>query len=41
MIEVQKEGVSLRKTSIDFASEGVLNPAVISDGDRSTRRLFN
>ena len=24
----------LRKTSLDFESEGVLNPAVISDGDR-------
>jgi predicted GH43/DUF377 family glycosyl hydrolase len=34
MIEVKKEGVLLRKTKLDFESEGVLNPAVISDGDR-------
>ena len=33
MIEVKKEGVLLRKTNLDFESEGVLNPAVISDGD--------
>ena len=32
MIEVKKEGVLLRKTDLDFESEGVLNPAVISDG---------
>src|SRR5580765_3050953 len=32
MIEVKKEGVLLRKTNLDFESEGVLNPAVISDG---------
>ena len=34
MIEVKKEGVLLRKTNLDFENEGVLNPAVISDGDR-------
>jgi predicted GH43/DUF377 family glycosyl hydrolase len=33
MIEVKKEGVLLRKTGLDFENEGVLNPAVISDGD--------
>ena len=33
MIEVKKEGVLLRKTNLDFENEGVLNPAVISDGD--------
>ena len=39
MIEVKKEGVLLRKTNLDFESEGVLNPAVISDGDRYSRFL--
>src|SRR6478672_2666075 len=34
MIAVKKEGVLLRKTNLDFENEGVLNPAVISDGDR-------
>ena len=34
MIEVKKEGVLLRKTNLDFENEGVLNPAVISEGDR-------
>jgi len=34
MIEVKKEGVLLRKTNLDFENEGVLNPGVISDGDR-------
>jgi len=33
MIEVKKEGIVLRKTELAFESEGVLNPAVISDGD--------
>lgn len=33
MIEVKKEGVLLKKTSLDFESEGVLNPAVIANGD--------
>jgi predicted GH43/DUF377 family glycosyl hydrolase len=33
MIEVKKEGVLLKKTNLDFESEGVLNPAVISNGD--------
>jgi len=34
MIEVKKEGVLLRKTNLDFESEGVLNPGVISAGNR-------
>ncbi len=33
MVEVKKEGILLKKTSLHFESEGVLNPAVISDGD--------
>lgn len=33
MIDVKKEGVLLRKTSLDFENEGVLNPAVIMEGD--------
>jgi predicted GH43/DUF377 family glycosyl hydrolase len=33
MIEVKKEGILLKKTGLDFEIEGVLNPAVISDGD--------
>jgi len=33
MIEVKKEGVILRKADIDFENEGVLNPAVIREGD--------
>jgi len=32
MIDVKKEGVLLTKTNHDFENEGVLNPAVISDG---------
>jgi predicted GH43/DUF377 family glycosyl hydrolase len=32
MIEVKKEGVLLEKTELGFENEGVLNPAVISDG---------
>jgi hypothetical protein len=31
MIEVRKEGVLHGKTSLDFESEAVLNPAVIRD----------
>jgi predicted GH43/DUF377 family glycosyl hydrolase len=31
MIEVKKEGVILRKTSLDFENDGVLNPAVIKE----------
>ena len=33
MIEVKKEGVLLKKTGLEFESEGVLNPAVIMEGD--------
>ena len=33
MIEVKKEGILLQKTTLGFENEGVLNPAVISDGD--------
>jgi predicted GH43/DUF377 family glycosyl hydrolase len=33
MIKVTKEGVILRKTSLEFENEGVLNPAVIREGD--------
>lgn len=32
MIEVKKEGVLLKKTTLGFESMGVLNPAVIRDG---------
>ena len=33
MIEVKKEGVLLMKTDLEFENEGVLNPAVLRDGD--------
>jgi len=33
MIEVKKEGRILTKTDLDFENEGVLNPAVIREGD--------
>jgi len=33
MIEVKKEGVLLKKTELEFENEGVLNPAVIREGD--------
>ncbi len=33
MIEVKKEGILLRKTELEFENEGVLNPAVIREGD--------
>lgn len=33
MIEVKKEGVLLTKTDLEFENEGVLNPAVIREGD--------
>jgi len=32
MISVKKEGVLLRTTDLEFENEGVLNPAVITDG---------
>ena len=34
MIQIQKEGVILRKTDLDFESQGVLNPAIIKEGER-------
>lgn len=33
MVEVRKEGVLLKKTTLDFEAEGVLNPAVIANGN--------
>jgi beta-1,2-mannobiose phosphorylase / 1,2-beta-oligomannan phosphorylase len=33
MIEVKKEGVLLKKTDLEFENAGVLNPAVIREGD--------
>lgn len=33
MVEVKKEGILLRKTTLDFENEGVLNPAAIREGD--------
>jgi beta-1,2-mannobiose phosphorylase / 1,2-beta-oligomannan phosphorylase len=33
MIEVKKEGILLQKTSLAFEDEGVLNPAVIREGE--------
>jgi beta-1,2-mannobiose phosphorylase / 1,2-beta-oligomannan phosphorylase len=33
MIEVKKEGILLEKTNLEFENDGVLNPAVIRDGD--------
>ena len=33
MIEVKKEGIILEKTELGFENEGVLNPAVIRQGD--------
>ena len=33
MIEVKKEGIILKKTHLEFENEGVLNPAVIREGD--------
>ncbi|MGB8491638.1 MAG: pesticidal protein Cry7Aa [Bacteroidales bacterium] len=33
MIEVKKEGIILYKTQLEFENEGVLNPAVIREGD--------
>lgn len=34
MILVKKEGIILRKRDLDFESQGVLNPAIIKEGDR-------
>jgi predicted GH43/DUF377 family glycosyl hydrolase len=33
MIEVKKEGILLSLTDLEFENEGVLNPAVIREGD--------
>ncbi|HEY4326188.1 MAG TPA: hypothetical protein VGN20_19530 [Mucilaginibacter sp.] len=33
MIDVKKEGVILRTTNLNFENDGVLNPAVIKEGD--------
>jgi beta-1,2-mannobiose phosphorylase / 1,2-beta-oligomannan phosphorylase len=33
MVQVKKEGILLKKTTLGFESEGVLNPAAIRDGD--------
>jgi predicted GH43/DUF377 family glycosyl hydrolase len=33
MIEVKKEGILLSKTDLEFENEGVLNPAVIREGE--------
>lgn len=33
MVEVTKEGILLKKTTLGFENEGVLNPAAIRDGD--------
>src|ERR1035437_3981456 len=33
MIKVKKEGIILEKTHLEFENEGVLNPAVIREGD--------
>ena len=33
MIKVKKEGVLLTNTDLEFENEGVLNPAVIREGD--------
>jgi beta-1,2-mannobiose phosphorylase / 1,2-beta-oligomannan phosphorylase len=33
MLEVEKEGILLEKTDLEFENEGVLNPAVIREGD--------
>ena len=33
MINVKKEGIIISKTDLEFENEGVLNPAVIREGD--------
>ncbi len=33
MVEVKKEGILLKKTKLGFENEGVLNPAIIREGD--------
>ncbi len=34
MVSLKKDGIILRKTTLDFESEGVLNPAVIQDNGK-------
>lgn len=34
MVEVKKEGIILKCSDLDFENEGVLNPAVMQDGDK-------
>ncbi|MFP3835547.1 pesticidal protein Cry7Aa [Chryseobacterium sp. SIMBA_028] len=34
MVTIKKEGIILRRTTLDFESEGVLNPAVIQDNGK-------
>ncbi|MGE8556675.1 MAG: pesticidal protein Cry7Aa [Chryseobacterium jejuense] len=34
MVSLKKDGIILRKTTLDFESEGVLNPAVIKDNGK-------
>lgn len=33
MIQIKKEGILLKKTNLEFENEGVLNPAIIREGD--------
>lgn len=33
MVQVKKEGIILKKTSLVFENEGVLNPAILQDGN--------
>jgi len=33
MIKLVKEGIILNKTKLEFENEGVLNPAVIREGE--------
>ena len=33
MLDVKKEGIIITHTQLEFENEGVLNPAVIRDGD--------
>lgn len=34
MLNVRKEGIIIEKTALEFENEGVLNPAVIREGDK-------
>ena len=33
MVHVKREGVILERTSLEFENEGVMNPAVIAEGN--------